>query len=119
MRFTCKRSVYTRNPPTVIFGRILTDCLRLQVCNHLKMNLKAGVPELGRVIRALKVAKPLQVEPCVAPLYVALRRHAAALHAARRAGVCIRAHKPGLDQLSELADVAARQQAVESPRSMA
>ena len=87
-----------------------------EVCAHLKMNLKAGVPELGSVIRALKVAKPLQVEPCIAPLYIALRRHAAALHAARRAGVCIRAHKPAPGQLGYLSKVAARNQAVESPR---
>ena len=64
----------------------------------LQSALKCGVPELGVVIRTLKAAKPLQVEPCIALLYHKLRRHAQALHAARRGNVAIMSHRPSLKQ---------------------
>ena len=64
----------------------------------LQSALKCGVPELGTVIRTLKAAKPLQVEPCIALLYHKLRRHAQALHAARRGNVAIMSHRPSLKQ---------------------
>lgn len=75
------------------------DKLYLEEMQHrLKCALKSGVPELGDVIRTLKAAKPLQVEPCIALLYHKLRRHAQALHAARRANVAIVAHKPSFER---------------------
>lgn len=70
---------------------------------RLKAALKCGVAELGVVIRTLKAAKPLQVELCIAPLYIKLRLHAKALHAARRGNVTIMAHKPALgDEATEM-----------------
>ena len=67
---------------------------------RLKTALKCGVAELGVVIRTLKAAKLLQVEPCIAPLYIKLRLHAKALHAARRGNVTILAHKPALGEVA-------------------
>ena len=77
-----------------------------------------GGEELGAVISVLKRAKPLQLEPAVGPLYQALRKHAKALHAARRSGVAVPSHKPAAktmalsapsttqSALEQLADVA-------------
>eukprot|EP01043_Picozoa_sp_COSAG02_P058037 COSAG02_NODE_7155_length_3151_cov_3.877130_1_plen_430_part_00 len=85
---------------------------------RLKAALKCGVAELGAVIRTLKAAKPLQVEPCISLLYHKLRRHAQALHAARRGNVAIKAHKPSLGQLAvdQTTELSAPFEASPSPR---
>ena len=89
-----------------------------EICCLMSQSMRCGVPELGAVISVLKRAKPLQLEPAVGPLYQALRKHAKALHAARRSGVAVPSHKPAAktmalsapsttqSALEQLADVA-------------
>jgi hypothetical protein len=88
-------------PQSNLLNQHSDDAIYLEeMRGRLKAALKSGVPELGAVIRTLKAAKPLQVEPCISLLYHKLRRHAQALHAARRGNVAIKAHKPSLGQVA-------------------